>query len=250
MYKHAVMKIATLIVFVLLSIGCTSYPDRSTIDIPVKRGKIETADEARQIAMYISKELYLPELLFQQIYSDLIQIRRKLGRDDFGRVRFAPRWIPGTIVIGVNVYTDGKILHNNYSEWNELHNEIKPYNIEVAKRMSPLVITDDWRDPNDTRIGRKYIISFSEDINPIALAKRYLSFDGILEAKPRWLPVSDSNIYIRETPNGIEYLFVKSEKPGTPYSRHLYVYHSNGKLEMQRVYLSESDMEVWKKSKY
>jgi hypothetical protein len=112
--------------------------------------------------------------------------------------------------------------------------------------MMPRPITKDWNHPNDTRVNRKLIISFSEDINPIALSKIYLSFNGILEAIPRRLLVSDSNIYIRETFDGIEYLLAKSAESSKRDNRYLHVYHSNGKLEMQRVDLTESEMEAWK----
>jgi len=247
--SKAAMNRIVIILGLSLCIGCTQYGHDSLEEVQFVITDESVIAEAEMMALFVSGELLPPEDLFDQIFTDLIEIRNVLGNDEFARIRFEPRWEVGHVILIVDPTTGDYMQRNIYREWDELHDIIEPVGIEVSCWERGWV-----RKPPFKKVFREagcsVTIRISESINPLVLIEQYKALDGIESARAQKRRVQDPNIYIKQTTNGIEYLFAKTTENTTRYTRHLHAYYSNGILELKPVYLSSYDERVWKEVMY
>lgn len=236
------------ILMLMLFLSCTNYVEETPsadLESYSEYTEYSIEEEALQMATSICNERYIPDDLFDRIFTDLIEIRTNLRTDEFALIRYAPRCELGRVSLSVDPAIGDMIRRKRYHGWDELHDDIEPYSISVSCREEGWTQTPHWE--------RRYHeanclieILFSENINPMALIYEYEQLDDINSASVRKFKIQDPNIYIKLTSNGIEYLFAKTKENTTRYTRYLHAYYANGKLVLKPIFLSAYDERVWK----
>lgn len=142
---------------------------------------------AELMALYLSGNLTAPDELYEQILSDLTAISSKyFNNHSVGE--FTPPWIPSCIYMSFQEECRSQVINGTYDAWNDLNEEYGVKKITAHDYSS--IVT----------------INFYCRLNSERLAELYEDLPGIKYIQPN-APVGDrSNIFPRQTEEGITYL--------------------------------------------
>ena len=151
---------------------------------------IQTAsEEARLMALSLSRELQPPQVLARDIETHLAQIRARYGNIDtaINSLSYHPPWVPSRILLGVDAATIQQIKDGSYRAWDAL-------NLKYQH--------------SETKIHSSFVaLNFDGILHPRSLANLYADLPGVQYAEPDGYVGDSPNIYPRSTPNGLTYLF-------------------------------------------
>lgn len=148
-------------------------------------------DEAAMIALCLSGELVAPESLSNRVCRDLAVIRSDFG-DELKMIRgisFFPPWEVGCFIVYFDDTTAQEVAEGKYHAWDKLNTQYEIWRIDTT---------------NFSYFARLY---FKGRLHPQRLAELYAVLPGVTSAGPDHLYGDGSNLYTRQTENGLTYLF-------------------------------------------
>ena len=147
------------------------------------------SEEARLMALSLSREIQPPQALAREIETHLEQVRAQYSAIDtiINALSYRPPWVPSRILLGVDAATIQQIKEGTYRAWDAL-------NLKYQH--------------SETKIHASFVVlSFDGILHPRSLANLYADLPGVQYAEPDGYVGDSPNIYPRSTPNGLTYLF-------------------------------------------
>lgn len=144
--------------------------------------------EAEEMALYLSGNLTAPDELYEQVRSDLAAIRYEFFGNGTG-IEFTPPWILGEFFVSFNDTEYQMIVNETYDAWDELNSEYAVVVDNIYKIIPTAYLVSECR------------------WHPVRLAELYENLPGVKHVAPSRWAGDFSNIYPRQTGNGITYLF-------------------------------------------
>lgn len=150
----------------------------------------EDQEEAELIALCLSGDLEAPDSLYSLILSNLGAVRSKFGErfEAINRIRFKPPWVESCIIIGFDEGTYQLVKSGEYDAWDELNSEYQVTEI-------------------DARILSAAVLYFKGVLHPRRLSEFYRGLPGVRYVEPNHFIGDFSNVYPRQTLQGMTYLF-------------------------------------------
>lgn len=152
----------------------------------------EDEAEAELIALCLSGDLVASDELYHRVLRNLASIRSTFGGkfEPINLIRFTAPWVAGCLIVGFDDKTAEKVASGEYNAWDELN---KSYQVTKI----------------DTNIINATVLYFKDRLHPRRLSELYRDLPGVRYTEPNHLCGDFSNIYPKETQQGITYLFRK-----------------------------------------
>ena len=186
--------ILLLCVFISCSKSTKNETSNETPEAPPVEFTPRENEEAELIALCLSGELIAPDSLYEQVLSDLAAIRATFG-DTFeliNQIKFMPPWQAGCLIIGFDESTFQQIRNDEYHAWDDLNQQYHASNIDTI----PFHLD-----------GGIVLLTFEGRLHPWCLTELYSVLPGARAPSPNFIAGDWSNVYARQTRDGITYLF-------------------------------------------
>ena len=187
MFKYCRIILAAILVLPLI-IGCSKSTKTECPPLTPRAN-----EEAELVALCLSGELVAPNGLYEQVRRDLAAIRATFG-DTFeliNQIRFSPPWVPGNLMLGFDETAFQLLRDGQYHAWDDLNQQYEVTDMDTVPFTS----------------GGVVLLIFQRRLHPWRLAKLYEDLPGVWTVSPNHIIGDWSNVYARQTWEGMTYLF-------------------------------------------
>jgi hypothetical protein len=175
-------------------LGCSDSATRPGVGLPPD----STSVEAQQMALFLSGQLQPPGNLSLQIDRELQGIRGGFASSYpvLDSLNFLCPWIPGMILVQFTPEAAQQIRTGSYHAWDENNQSLglSWFHLSAYDSLRVYFVT----------------LSFTPLLHPRRLAELYSTLPGALDAGPGGGYFDHSNVYPRQTGQGMSYLFRKA----------------------------------------
>lgn len=171
-----------------MALSCSNPVGEEDLDITAKDN-----EEAELIALCLSGELAAPDYYYNRVLKNLAAVRSQFGPwiEPVSRIKFTSPWTPSRVVIGFDAETFNLVKNGEYHAWDELNTQYHVVEINITS----------------LRAINVAILNFENRLHPRRLAELYAYLPGVRYAEHSSILGGSYNIYPRQTPRGITYLF-------------------------------------------
>ena len=191
-WRVALVLILLLSVFISCSKSTKNRSCNDNTETPVDFTPKDN-EEAELVALCLSGEIVAPDNLYEQVLHDLAAIRAAFGDsiEAVKGIRFRQPWQPGQLMVGVDDTTAQQILDGEYDAWDDLNEQYELTGMDTRHLAG---------------IGA-VLLYFRGRLHVWRLAELYGALPGVETTSPNYIIGDGSNVYARQTSDGITYLF-------------------------------------------